>query len=417
MASSFRLGPPPTQPSATIPGGPFASLGFKGNPFPSAGVNLDVFYRAHMEPQIDRVDAWLERVEKATTGPPGQRGPAVSPLALAGALGVGKTHLLSRLERGLSAFPKVSVLRKSISDEGMTRLTLANLLLHHLPRGLGPEGEDESLVRSVARCARKAGTSDPWSSLTSGGPLAGPLSQLVRAPDGAFEALVPILERWSTRAYTTPGQRAKLGIAGTLEAEGQAIHVIADLMRLARHFEFQRVWYVLFDQLEDLWRPQVVTPGRRARFLTDLRILVDQALEGAPIALLLAWNTKVTAEPDAASQLQRDYRALWQRLGEPVDLPGLRQADLVPFALAYVDAPENHVASPDESATRARAEFRAQLEQEGLDLLCRTSSYRDSRLGEAFAPRQVLQGWHTVAEQLVRRARSPLTGGTRPRRP
>jgi hypothetical protein len=91
---------------------------------------------------------------------------------------------------------------------------------------------------------------------------------------------------------------------------------------------------LLLDQLEDLERKSEITPLRRARFLTDLRIFIDEGLEGAPIALCTAWNTQGTA---FMNSLQTQYPALASRLGNRAMVPGLPQSHLIPFAQAYLD--------------------------------------------------------------------------------
>ena len=174
-----------------------------------------------------------------------------------------------------------------------------------------------------------------------------PLSMIRQSATGRRLELTGILERWIRRSYTSPMERARVGLAGTLRDEGQAIGAVADLLTLARSADLIDTWYVFIDQLEELWRPNVFPATRRARFLTDVRFLVDKALEGAPIAALLAWNTETNLGND--DKLRDDYRALWQRLGAPVDIPGLKSDDLWPFANAYL-ASELERADP---ATRA----------------------------------------------------------------
>jgi hypothetical protein len=204
------------------------------------------------------------------------------------------------------------------------------------------------------------------------------------------------------RENTTPGQRAKIGLSGVLESEGQAIRAIADLLRLAHAVGIIQVWFVMIDQLEELWREGVITPSRRARFLTDVRLLVDQAFEGAPIAVLLAWNTYASiANPsDVGTQIESDYHALWQRLGRPVDLPMLKEADIWPFAQEYL-ADEGIIAS----APGGRKTLYELLERQ-RDSVLRVLKQQEA--DGAFAPRHVLRAWREAADRIA----SGQAGGT-----
>ena len=86
-----------------------------------------------------------------------------------------------------------------------------------------------------------------------------------------------------------------------------------------------RVWFLFIDQMEDLWRRDVTTALRRTRFLTDLRTLIDEALEGCPVAVTLAWNTEVLiggsrVAEDVEERLQRDYLAMFSRISNVVHI-------------------------------------------------------------------------------------------------
>ena len=203
------------------------------------------------------------------------------------------------------------------------------------------------------------------------------------------------------RETTTAAQRAKLGLYGVLEGEGQAIRAIGDLLRLARAANIVRVWFVMIDQLEELWREGVITPSRRARFLTDVRLLVDQALEGAPIAVLLAWNTTTNApqSDDTSEHMQRDYLALWQRLGDPVDLPLLRKSDICPFAEAYL----KHVDVTKEASDQKKKKLYRRLDQQSAAVL---KSLQEQDQADRIDPLLVLLAWHDPAPPSKRNLRT-----------
>ncbi|WP_156040797.1 hypothetical protein [Chondromyces apiculatus] len=150
------------------------------------------------------------------------------------------------------------------------------------------------------------------------------------------------------------------------------------------------------DQLEDLWRVGVISPGRRARFLTDLRSLIDLGLEGAPIAVLLAWNTEVTMGED---KLESEYQALWRRLGDPIDLPGLEAKDVWPFATEYLE----HAQTVSEKGVKStNKRFRQLLENSTEGLVKDLRQDPKARLGpHRFAPYQVLHHWRKAAVRIA----------------
>lgn len=336
MSDLFQL---PVGSRGEVPANPFAKYGLEGNPFPAVGLDSGVLYTQHMKAELGTVNGWIQEVGRAT-GRDGNAGP-VPPLAVYGSLGVGKTHLLRTLEVGLHQDRRTPVLRRALTEEGMTRLVLANLILRYLPFSDQGDQPATRLIQLLTDQLRESESRahDLLGVLSEGSPLVHPFGALRRA--SIEDEATTWLSRWLRREYTTPAQRSKLGIAGVLESEGQAIRAVADLLRMARAAGLVQVWFVMLDQLEELWRAGVVTASRRARFLTDLRLLVDLAQEGAPIALLLAWNTHTKAARGMANvntQIEHDYHALWRRLGTRVDLPQLTHDDIWPFALEYLTA-------------------------------------------------------------------------------
>jgi hypothetical protein len=378
---------------------PILALGYVRNPFPEPGLDTGAFYIRHMEPQIKALETWVSDAQ-AATDPVSPAHQPVRPIAIRGSIGVGKTHVLKALEKDLSEGDGLAVTRKNLPEEGMERILLANLLLHNLPSG-HPDteitGEPSSvpiLDRIVARLAgdRRPAIMTELEHLAPRSLFAQAFQSVVASGRDDYRA---VLARWLSRGMTTPTQRAKIHLARPLEGEGQAIRAIADLLQLARAAGELQVWFVLVDQLEDLWRPGVVTPGRRARLLTDLRFLVDLALEGAPIATLLAWNTEVNAE----DHIQVEYQALWRRLGTPVDLPGLGQKDVWPFAQEYL----KH-ATVRKSATQLRSRrdrFRTALEARTPQVVRTLTNDPQARLGSVFASHRVLHHWRACAPEVA----------------
>lgn len=385
MSDVFQL---PTGAQPQVAGNAFAQFGLEKNPFPVTGFESGVLYTDHMQDEVSRVNEWMNEVAGADS--------AFRPLAIFGSLGAGKTHLLSALERGLRS-NQAHVLRRGLADEGMTRLVLANLILRHTPLSDPEDQEGEPVTHLLQRIVEVLHNSVFAINdvLAEGSPLRAPLQALQQSSNGDPKRVL-WLSRWMRREYTTPAQRAKLGLSGVLESEGQAIRAIGDLLRLARAADIVQVWFVMIDQLEELWRERVITPSRRARFLTDVRLLVDQALEGAPIAVLLAWNTTPNApqSDDTSEHMQRDYLALWQRLGDPVDLPLLRKSDIWPFAEAYL----NHVGVTEEALDEKKNLY-GRLHQQSAGVL---QSLQEQDDEDRFAPRQVLHEWRETADRFAR---------------
>lgn len=389
------------------PESPFIAFGYHDNPFPSSGVSAPL-YTAHMLDELRQINRWLNDVQQATRPEQNGRQP-VPPLALRGALGVGKTHLLRSIEGGLQQYARYPVLRRNLADEGMTRLLLANLLLTALPNMRQTAGSllplaAPSSVPLLDEIVEKARSSrggprrrELLGVLDDDSQLKAPLQRILEA-DASHEAdLRRWFALWLTRGTTSPNQRGKLGLSSPLEGEGQAIRAVADLMRLARKLELLQVWFVLIDQFEELWRPQVITEGRAARFLTDVRVLIDDALEGAPVAVLLAWNTK-TGTQSAEDELAERYRALWQRLNLRVNLPGLREQDLWSFAAHYLKSVASTLGIP--GAESQQKQFSELLQKRGLPLVRAqlTADPVNAQLGAGrYAQRMVLQAWRDVA--------------------
>jgi len=301
----------PVAPAADEAGGPnWSKLGLKKNPFPESGVLGSTFYSEHMPDVISRLTRWLNEVVHVSVGQ------ARGPFALEGTIGAGKTHLLADMERSLSGPnlpPGIVVLRENLVNAGGGRLLLSSLFGSKLRLGEIAEGvlQTEGLGKAIDQL-----------------PSASPIREALK---GGVSATT--LALWLRGGPLTRMQLQSVG-GRTLEGEGERLRAVIHLLRIAAVLGQLRVVVFLLDQLEDLERRTEITPLRRARFLTDLRIFIDEGLEGAPIALCTAWNTEGAA---FMKSLQRQYPALASRLDNRATVPGLPQAHLVPFALAYLN--------------------------------------------------------------------------------
>lgn len=394
--------------SASDQSSPWASFGLQDNPFPASGIDSGVLYTRHIESAIGRVDGWLEEVEHAIGGGRDSTG-AIPPLVLQGANGSGKSHLLTFLQRGLGQRVETPVLRQSMTVEGMGRIVFSALLLRHLP-SLAPDSPDSETSLPMLDSILDWGGEHPDAyaaavdGLKAGSPLRAPFRAIARVRAFGNPEYRTWLARYLRREYTTPSQRAKLGLAGVLTEEGQAIRAIADIVCVARRAGLIDVWYVFIDQLEDLWGP-AISATRRARFLIDLRTLVDEAMEGCPVALFLAWNTKPIEgargfRGTVDRQLQRDYNALWERLssGEgPIRLFELRDEDVWPFAQAYL---QDSGMADDQGP---RQVLFAELKRSAPTVLANLSAHASSGAGHRHSPRRVLAAWRGQAAEIARR--------------
>jgi hypothetical protein len=318
---------------------PWRQFHLLANPFPPSGVATDVDYDQHQ------------------------------PLAISGSIGVGKTHVLRKMERACSEFrdgeklgARLMVSSQTLVGTGMKTLLLSNLLLEALNQPL-PSGnlqvnstEMPLLGMAVERMLLDKNTR-VLEDLPATSPIRKPLTKIAAAKTGDDATrMTNWLASWLARRNLSRDQLEHLGLSGKLEGEGQAVRAFAHVCRFAKGVMGFRVWMLFLDQMEDLWRRDVTTALRRTRFLTDLRTLIDEALEGSPVAVTLAWNTEVLiagsrVEEDVSDRLQRDYLALFSRVSKVVSISTLPQGHLLPFAAAYVEH-ANAIFKADKVASR-----------------------------------------------------------------
>jgi hypothetical protein len=305
-------------------GSPWEDYGLLDNPFRPAGFGVE--YEAHITAEVERLRTWLtDAVTK----------PRTRPLAIKGSIGIGKTHLLKRVEADLGTYATASGERVAgtyvtVTGAGARSLQLGTLLLEALRSSLPwqPRGDSEMPFVDALLAAKLPAGDIPGVS----GAVANALTRARAEKEGGRA-----FKNWLAQRELSRKEQELLGVSGRLHGEGEAVRVFADLTRIgAKALKF-RSWVLLIDQVEDLWRRDEVTPVKRARFLTDLRALVDEGLTGAPVALLVAWNTEV-GRALVDGLLKQDYAALWSRFGDPIDLPRLGGEHAEPFAQAYIDA-------------------------------------------------------------------------------
>lgn len=342
------------------------------NPFPPTGVDADVNFEDHQHGQIRQINKWLGDTVDV-------RARMWSPLVLKGSVGVGKTHVLRGIERVLTGFREettgrtVHVTRHTVPGISSRSLLLSSILAEGLRAPHSSSANQDPIAEfPLLQAALSHLDEDGVAALPPVSPLRGPLKRILaeKTPGGRAQ-LESALHSWLGRRDVPRAVLERLGVRGKLEGEGEAVRAYAHVARLARASIGLAAWVVLLDQIEDLWRRNEVTPAKRARFLTDLRTLIDEGLDGSPVAVVLAWNTDVVQDGqrrsvDISNPLRTEYVALWTRLPEAIDIPPLPREHVLPFALAYIDAARLHfraaggVAAPGvrppslESALRTR---------------------------------------------------------------
>jgi hypothetical protein len=266
-------------------------------------------YTDHMPDVFGKVTRWLNEVVNAPVA--GPRGP----FALEGTIGAGKTHLLAQIERDVNDTntPGITAIRENLVNAGGGRLLLSTLF-----------GSNLRIGEIAAKVIEDAGLPEALDALPSASPVRFSLES---------QPSVETLTLWLRGSPLTRKQLQSVG-GRTLDGEGERLRAVIHLLRVSATLGHTRLVLFLLDQLEDLERKEEVTALRRARFLTDLRIFIDEGLEGAPIALCTAWNT---AGQEFMRALEKQYPALASRLDNRATVPGLPQSHLLPFAQAYID--------------------------------------------------------------------------------
>ena len=402
--SLTRIQLPLPFPDAPRPRPRWEALEFAMNPFPESGVATGVDYNEHQKKEIHSINEWLRKTVDAEAK-------QWRPLLIKGSIGVGKTHVLRRIERVIDGSSKhasqgeVGVSYHIVTGLGVRNLLLSNILLEALQAPLPgrEESAEESglpLVHETLEALRKSREQDPeehpLKALPRTSPLRAPLKKILLASKrGEVEQL---FSSWLMRRDLTRTALERIGAHGRLEGEGEAVRAYAHMFRLAHKALDFRVWIMLLDQIEDLWNNKEVTPLKRARFLTDLRTLVDEGLEGAPIVPVLAWNTEVSVAGrvsaiDVEEKVASEYRALSARLPKPVDLPMLLiNQHAYSFAASYIDA----VGS---ARSDSKTQMLAALKQDQDAILARVPERGNGRIGDRVNQRAWLDALREWAEE------------------
>lgn len=320
----FNVGAAPSEET------PYQRLGYPRNPFRSV-VHVEEsvtapFYTGHIKEQLGDLQRWIQEVHE-------QR--VMQPLSLVGTPGTGKTTILRALEAGLSAWPpteKVAVHSVLLSDSGFARASVGAILVSGLERAMESIQVDgvpppEDVLPLVWAMIHAPSFPEP-----APGPLAAAFRKARSATGDRRRILAESISQWLRRLPLTTTRARESGLVRAIDWEGELVGVIAEVLRLARLAGVLSTFFLFVDQIEELFRP-TFSELRRARILTDLRSLVDDIEEGAPVGLLLAWT------PESDSTFTKKYEALVGRLRRRrIDLPLLSFEDAEPFAKVWVEA-------------------------------------------------------------------------------
>jgi hypothetical protein len=309
-------------------------LGYPRNPFllTDEDASHPPFYSRHIERELKAVGDW---VRDAIAG---QR----LPLSIVGNIGVGKSRILSTLKDGLQARPPCDGLvvdKIGISDSGYGKASLGSLLVTSLERVVasGRPAPPDNTIEFVWAIANAA------TAVSGSTPLRRALA-LTQAKRGDVRVNMAIaISRWLARGPLTTQQASSVGLERKIDWEGALIPVVGDLLMCAKESGVLTAYFLLIDQLEDLFT-KAFSELRRSRLLTDLRGLMDQIDAGVPMALLLTFGPETSGQSTNA-ELARNYAALSSRIERnKIDLALFERAHAVAFATTYIERLKGHPA-------------------------------------------------------------------------
>src|SRR5258708_214831 len=220
---------------------PWRRFGLLGNPFPPSGVATEVDYDQHQPEQVQEIVSWLNK----GVDPSARQW---SPLAISGSIGVGKTHVIRKMERACADYrdsenlgSRLMISSQTLVGAGMRTLLLSNLLLEALNQPL-PSGNVQTnsakmplLAVAVEQMLSDKNTGIVLEGLPASSPIHKPLTRIAAArTTNEASRLTTLLSSWLARRNLTSGQLDSLGLGGKLEGEGQAVRAFAHVCRFAQ---------------------------------------------------------------------------------------------------------------------------------------------------------------------------------------
>lgn len=313
----------------------YGRLGFSRNPFvPMDDDDADgPFYDDHLKDQLEAINSWAKSCLEGNT----------QPLAIKGTIGAGKTRVIKALRKALHDVrndQRICIEHVFLNRAGYARPNIAGFVLNAL------ESLDPVWVGGLESCPKPV-MPFVWALALSEVPAEG--NCLVGKYVGRLQSSMAkahdaeVLSRWLRRDSISSSQGRNLGLVGRIDAEGQQVHVLADLLKVGASVGVLSKLFLFIDQLEDLMRPSY-SELRKSRMLEDIRSLMDYVGSGSPIGLLLSWSPEIDYrdypgfEPDVDEMLEARYPAFYSRARRNVvQLELLTLRDAIKFAKVYSD--------------------------------------------------------------------------------
>jgi hypothetical protein len=373
------------KPNSVVKPNRYEPLGYSRNPFvPMDDDDIDgPFYDEHLQDQLGELSRWVtDSLQGATAA-----------LAMKGTIGAGKTRVLKLLKKSLNEIAeseKIHVEHVFLNRAGYTRPNVAGFLLASL--------ETVHPTESAVPCPS---TIMPYVWAIANAKVQAQTERQIGIYIHKLQASTEkhrdaeVLTRWLRRDSISSSQGRNLGIIGRIDAEGQQVQVLADLLRVGRQVGVLNKLFLFIDQLEDLMRPSY-SELRKSRILEDLRSLIDYVDSGAPIGLLLSWSPEIDygryrfgdiVEVDET--LENRYPAFYSRARRHlIQLDILTLKDAVKFATVYSD--------------RAKTESKSQPAVSDIALEAWTRLKADGLLtGDRATPRDYLAALSAEVESRV----------------
>lgn len=288
----------------------FSRFGLKENPFPDTGLHSKVLYTGHIKNEISEINLWLKEAYLEQS----------RPLVISGQSGVGKTHLLHVLKRGLLEMGCEVTLR-SFEDENLSEFRFQDFLLRNLPFQ-NDKNEDPCtcLIRELVAKMKTMDETSILNTLGSNDIIVKPLLRVLRCDD-----CLPSFSRW-LRGITSE-QCSVLGVY-SIENSLQSITAITSLLRLAKEASLYQSWFIMIDQFDLIFRE---TSLCRGKFLRDLRIFLSQTTKSSVITVLSGINSAISESSPALGNL----------LKQEVKIPTMDLQHSMPFVREYLKKIKN----------------------------------------------------------------------------
>lgn len=319
---------------------PYRVLGYPRNPFRAPAGDLQEgnipLYEGHIRDQLQQIDHWLGDVYQRQVR---------DPLSVVGGIGTGKTHLLRLMRQRLDATgpqQRVAADLLMLGDAGYSRASIGQLLVLALERLRLPwvrsvEGVFPLIWGIVSQEHFPAPPPFP-------GRLTPVLQRIHEAAPSDKQRRAQLVTSWLQHAQLSDAEARLIGLPRRIDWEGELVPVVAELFTLGRAAGVLDTFFLLIDQIEELFRP-VFSELRRSRLLTDLRGLVDYIDSGAPIGLVLAWTpdfhhpVPLERPGEVEQAFRQKYEALFGRLQRRrLNLPLLASEHAEPFARRWIDS-------------------------------------------------------------------------------